>query len=81
MALFGFERETLLDLTVNAIPAGIILFFVVGFWVVPSFGVDPVMTSLQYSLLVAPFLALAVLSYYAGKAVQRAEAGHDERES
>lgn len=73
MSLLGFERETLLDLTVNMIPLGIILFFVVGFAVVPAFGVDPVFSSIQYSLLVVPFLALAVLTYYAGKAIESAE--------
>lgn len=78
MSLLGFERETLLDLTVNVIPMGIILFFVVGFGVVPSFGVDPVITSVQYSLLVLPFIGLAVLTYYAGKAIERAEVGHGE---
>lgn len=78
MQLFGFERETLLDLTVNLIPLGIILFFVVAFGVVPAFGVDPVMTTLQYSLLVVPFAALAVLTYYAGKAVERAEAAAED---
>ena len=78
MSLLGFERETLLDLTVNVIPLGIILFFVVGFGVVPAFGVDPVMTSVQYSLLVMPLLGLAVLTYYAGKAIERAEARHEE---
>ena len=78
MALLGFERETLLDLTVNLIPLGIILFFVVAFGVVPSFGVDPVMTALQYSLLVVPFLGLAVLSYYAGRAIEGAEASAEE---
>lgn len=78
MSLLGFERETLLDLTVNVIPMGIILFFVAGFGLVPSFGVDPVMTTVQYSLLVVPFLGLAVLTYYAGKAIERAEKGHEE---
>lgn len=78
MSLLGFERETLLDLTVNVIPMGIILFFVVGFGVVPAFGVDPVLTTVQFSLLVMPFLGLAVLTYYAGKAIERAEGGHEE---
>ena len=78
MALLGFERETLLDLTVNVIPLGIILFFVVGFGLVPAFGVDPVMTSLQYSLLVVPFVGLAVLTYFSGKVVQRDEGRRDD---
>ena len=79
MTLLGFERETLLDLTVNVIPLGIILFFVVGFAVVPAFGVDPVISGIQYSLLVVPFLGLAVLTYYAGKAIEGAEAGREDR--
>lgn len=78
MSLLGFERETVLDLTVNLIPMAIILFFVVAFAVVPAFGVDPVMTSVQYSLLVVPFLLLAALSYYTGKAIEQAEAGAEE---
>jgi hypothetical protein len=79
MSLLGFERETLLDLTVNVIPMGIILFFVVGFGAVPAFGVDPVLTTVQYSLLLVPLVALAVLTYYAGKAVEADEAAHGER--
>lgn len=78
MSLLGFERETLLDLTVNAIPLGILVFFVVAFGAVPAFGVDPVITALQFSLLVVPLLGLAVLSYYAGRAIERAEAGREE---
>ena len=78
MSLLGFERETLLDLTVNVIPMGIILFFVVGFGLVPAFGVDPVLTTVQYSLLLVPLVGLGVLTYYAGKAVETAEAGHEE---
>ena len=77
MPLFGFERETLLDLTVNVIPLGIIFFFVVAFGVVPAFGVDPVMTAVQYSLLLVPFFGLAVLTYFAGKAIEGAGAAHD----
>jgi|AntDeeMetagen134_2_1112570.scaffolds.fasta_scaffold10662_1 hypothetical protein len=78
MSLLGFERETLLDLTVNVIPMAIIVFFIVGFGVVPAFGVDPVLTTVQYSLLVVPLVALAALTYYAGKVIERDEAGHEE---
>lgn len=78
MSLLGFERETLLDLTVNVIPMGIIVFFIVGFGVVPSFGVDPVLTTVQYSLLLVPLITLAALTYYAGKVVERDEATHQD---
>ena len=73
MALFGFEKDTLLDLTVNFIPLGIILFFIAAFAVVPAFGVDPVFTGMQFALMVAMFLLLGVLTYYAGRAIENAE--------
>jgi len=73
MALFGFEKDTLLDLTVNAIPLGILLFFIGAFAVVPAFGVDPVFSGMQFALMIMMFLLLAVLTYYAGKAIEGAE--------
>ena len=73
MELFGFEKETLLDLTVNVIPLGIILFFIAAFAVVSPFGLDPVFSGLQFSLMLSMFLLLAVLTYYAGRAVENAE--------
>lgn len=73
MPLFGFEKETLLDLTVNVIPLGIILFFIAAFAVVSPFGLDPVFSGLQFSLMLSMFLLLAVLTYYAGQAVENAE--------
>jgi membrane protein implicated in regulation of membrane protease activity len=73
MALFGFEKETLLDLTVNVIPLGILLFFIGAFAVVNPFGFDAVFSGLQFSLMVTMFLLLTVLTYYAGKAVEGAE--------
>jgi hypothetical protein len=68
-----FDRETLLDLTVNVIPLVIILFFVVVFAVVSPFGFSAVDTTIQYALLLGPFVALAILTYYAGKAISRDE--------
>lgn len=73
MALFGFEKDTLLDLTVNVIPLGIILFFIAAFAVVPAFGTDPVFSGLQFALMISMFFLLAVLTYYAGKAIENAE--------
>jgi uncharacterized sodium:solute symporter family permease YidK len=73
MPLLGFEKETLLDLTVNVIPLGIILFFIGAFAVFNPFGLDPVFSGLQFSLMVSMFLLLAVLTYYAGRAIEGAE--------
>jgi membrane protein implicated in regulation of membrane protease activity len=73
MELFGFEKDTLLDLTVNVIPLGILLFFIAAFALVNPFGVDPVFSGLQFALMISMFLLLAVLTYYAGRAVEDAE--------
>jgi hypothetical protein len=78
MARTVFDRETLLDLTVNIIPLGILLFFVVLYTVYTPFGWDPVITTLMYGLHVVPFVGLAVLTYFAGRAISRAE-GEAER--
>lgn len=72
-----FDRDTLLDLSVNIIPLGIIAFFVVLFVVAAPFGLDTGPTVVQLALLIAPFGVLAVLTYYAGKAVSRDEAELD----
>jgi hypothetical protein len=74
-----FDRETLLDLVVNAIPLGMILFFVVVFVLINPFGSSPVNTAIQLSLLIVPFAALAFLTYVSGKAVSEAEEELEER--
>jgi hypothetical protein len=78
MSLFGFEKETLLDLTVNMIPLGILLFFIAAFAVVPAFGVDPVFSTMQFALVGSMFVLLAILTYYTGKAVEGAEQQMEE---
>ena len=73
MELFGFERDTLLDLTVNVIPLGIILFFIGAFALVNPFGINPVFSGMQFALMVSMLVLLTVLTYYAGKAIEGAE--------
>ncbi|MFB6123730.1 MAG: DUF6684 family protein [Haloferacaceae archaeon] len=68
-----FDRDTVLDLTVNFIPLAIMLFFLVGFAVVNPFGWDPLTSGLQFALLVVPFVLLAILTYLSGKAISLAE--------
>jgi len=68
-----FDRDTLLDLVVNFIPLFIILFFIVGYAVYTPFGIDSVSTTLQYALLIAPFVLLSILTYLSGKAIATAE--------
>lgn len=75
MALLGFDKDTLLDLTVNFIPLAIIAFFIAAFALFPAFGFDPVFSTIQFLLMIAMFAALAILTYYAGRAVENAERG------
>jgi hypothetical protein len=75
MAARIFDRDTLLDLTVNIVPLVIIGFFVVAFALVNPWGVDPLASGIQFALLVAPFVLLAVLTYISGKAI----AGDEKR--
>ncbi|AQL41739.1 hypothetical protein BV210_02955 [Halorientalis sp. IM1011] len=69
-----FDRETILDLTVNMIPLGILMFFIVAFGLFNPFGWNNVISSLQFGILIAAFVLLTILTYYAGKAVSEAEA-------
>ena len=71
--VLGFDRETWLDLTVNMIPLGIMLFFIVAFAVVNPFGWDSLISGLQFTIIVATFVLLSVLTYYSGKAISNAE--------
>jgi len=75
MATRIFDRETLLDLTVNIVPLAIMAFFVVVFLVVNPWGVDPLASGIQFALLLAPFVLLAILTYISGKAI----AGDEKR--
>ena len=68
-----FDRDTLLDLTVNLIPLGIMLFFVVVFLFVNPFGEDRTATLIQMTILVLTFLALTVLTYVSGKVISDSE--------
>ncbi|QLH82718.1 DUF6684 family protein [Halosimplex pelagicum] len=76
-----FDRETLLDLTVNFIPLGILIFFIGAFALFPSWGVDPLITGLQFTIVGGTAILLVILTYYAGKAISSAEnemdAGHE----
>ena len=68
-----FDRETLLDLTVNVIPLGIILFFVPVFLIITPWRPDFFTQLISMALLVVPFVALAMLTYFSGRAIAQAE--------
>ncbi|QSG08348.1 DUF6684 family protein [Halapricum desulfuricans] len=73
-----FDRDTLLDLTVNVIPLAMLAFFLVAFLVYAPgpFAFDPVLSTIQLSIVFTTFFLLAVLTYYAGKAIAGAEKSH-----
>ena len=68
-----FDRETMLDLSVNIVPLVIMGFFVVVFIVVAPFGFDPLASALQFGLLIVPFVLLAILTYFSGLAIAGTE--------
>lgn len=69
-----FDRETALDLVVNAVPLGMLAAFILMFVIDTPYGIDPVASAIQLTLVLVPLGALVVLSYHAAKAVERAEA-------
>ena len=73
MAERTFDRETLLDLTVNVIPLGIILFFVALFLVIRPWEQNLFLMAVSMALLVVPFVGLALLTYLSGRAIADAE--------
>ena len=78
MNIGSFDRETLLDLVVNAIPLVMMAFFIVVFAVFNPFGSDPASTAIQFSIVIVTFGALFLLTYYSGRAISRAEAELEE---
>ncbi|XVH30808.1 DUF6684 family protein [Haloferacaceae archaeon DSL9] len=64
-----FDKETLLDLTVNFIPLGIIVFFIGVFAIFPYWGLSGLATGLTFAIMISMFVALAFLTYISGKAI------------
>ena len=73
-----FDRETILDLSVNVIPLGMLAFFIVVYAVVGSFPDDPIVLVIQMSIILLTAGGLVMLTYYSGKAIAGAEEEMDE---
>jgi len=67
--------DTLLDVTVNIIPMGILLFFVGLYAVIRPWNWDPGMFVLMHFLTLFPLLLLAVLTYVSARAIASDERG------
>lgn len=65
-----FDRETLLDLTVNFIPLAILGFFFLLYVFVNPWGFDPLYSTLQFGIILGIFALLCVLTYFSGKAIE-----------
>jgi len=75
-----FDRETLLDLTVNVIPLGILIVFFVAYLAFNPFGFDSVISTIQLAIIGTAAVLLTVLTYYSGAAVSKAETQHEALE-
>ncbi|CAJ51738.1 DUF6684 family protein [Haloquadratum walsbyi] len=73
-----FDRDTLLDLTVNIIPLVILAFFIVAYVFMSPFDTNPLTTAVQFGLLAVPFALLAVLTYISGRAIVVSEQHVDQ---
>ncbi|WP_227356843.1 DUF6684 family protein [Haladaptatus salinisoli] len=60
-----FDRETLLDITVNVVPMLILLFFVVLFTVWTPWEGQPLIYAISHFLTIFPLLVLALLTWVA----------------
>jgi len=67
------EEETRLDLVVNVVPIGILAFFSLLFMVVDPWGWDPFPVLMTHFLTPFPLVLLALLTYGAGRVIQRNE--------
>ncbi|MFB6164538.1 MAG: DUF6684 family protein [Haloarculaceae archaeon] len=71
-----FDRDTMLDLTVNVIPLVIMAFFVAAFvFVNPFSDGNNLIRAIQFGIVVVTFGLLSILTYYAAKAIEGGESG------
>jgi len=70
MAASIFDKDTLLDLTVNIVPLVIMTFFAVLFLVYNPWPGSTLGLVLQFALIAAPFIALAILTYASAKRIE-----------
>jgi hypothetical protein len=70
-----FDRETILDLMVNFIPLGIILFFFGVYSIYTPWGFDLLPSGQMFGIMGIMFVALLILTYISAKAI----AGDEKR--
>ncbi|MDH5020822.1 DUF6684 family protein [Halobacterium rubrum] len=74
-----FDRDTLLDLTVNIVPLAILGFFFVVFIALNPWGSGFTLErGLQFVLVGWMFVGLTILTYYAAKAIETEDDAEEE---
>lgn len=69
----GIDRETFLDIVVNIIPMGILLFFVGLFLVYMPWEENLFLTVVSHFLTIFPLIMLALLTYVSARVISRDE--------
>ena len=67
MAYDVFDKETLLDISVNIIPIVIILVFIVVVVFTDPWPFDPVAEAIALGLHIVPIVSLSILTYVAAR--------------
>lgn len=70
------SRETVVDVSINAVPLFIIAYFTVLQAVASPWAFEPLMVFLTHSLTLFPFVVLAFATYYVARAIESDAAGH-----
>ena len=69
-----FDKDTILDLTVNIVPLFILAFFAVLYVAVNPWTIgNPIVTVISHLMLIFTFVSLAVLTYVAAVFIERDE--------
>jgi hypothetical protein len=69
-----FDKDTILDLTVNIVPLFILAFFAVAYLVVNPWGMEDLLIPvISHAILLFTFLSLAVLTYVAAVRIEGTE--------
>lgn len=73
MRKYLLDRETVLDLSVNIVSLVILLLFFLLFLLHDPFHWAPEIVIISLGLLIIPFAFLALITYFAGRAIERGE--------
>ena len=65
------SRETLVDVSINAVPVAILAYFTVLHGLGSPWGFRPLAVFFMYTLTLFPLVVLAVATYYVARAIER----------